>query len=197
MSKPADIKKQMEYYLGDLNLSKDDFFRDKIMEDKADGYVDLEVFQKCNAIKKMNLTIDDIAKACADSKTLELSKDKKKIRRAANQALPEKTGTLKKRDNKAQAKKEESKVEEPEGDVPVIRDEQGRIQFQVQDFENTLIIHFSTKDRDEKKDEDYKVNWKSFETMIKEKYDLLKVVYTRADKYEGDIAISSHKLNKA
>ena len=167
------------------------------MEDKADGYVDLEVFQKCNAIKKMNLTIDDIAKACADSKTLELSKDKKKIRRAANQALPEKTGTLKKRDNKAQAKKEESKVEEPEGDVPVIRDEQGRIQFQVQDFENTLIIHFSTKDRDEKKDEDYKVNWKSFETMIKEKYDLLKVVYTRADKYEGDIAISSHKLNKA
>ena len=123
MSKPADIKKQMEYYLGDLNLSKDDFFRVKIMEDKADGYIDLEVFQKCNAIKKMNLTIDDIAKACADSKTLELSKDKKKIRRAANKALPEKTGTLKKRDNKAQAKKEESKVEEPEGDVPVIRDE--------------------------------------------------------------------------
>ena len=32
---------------------------------------------------------------------------------------------------------------------------------------------------------------------IKEKYELLKVVYTRADKYEGDIAISSHKLNKA
>jgi hypothetical protein len=123
MSKPADIKKQMEYYLGDLNLSKDDFFRDKILEDKADGYVNLEVFQKCNAIKKMNLTIDEIAKACADSKALELSKDKKQIRRAANKALPEKTGTLKKRDNKAQAKKEESKVEEPEGDVPVIRDE--------------------------------------------------------------------------
>jgi len=123
MSKPADIKKQMEYYLGDLNLSKDDFFRDKILEDKSDGYVNLEVFQKCNAIKKMNLTIDEIAKACADSKALELSKDKKQIRRAANKALPEKTGTLKKRDNKAQAKKEESKVEEPEGDVPVIRDE--------------------------------------------------------------------------
>ena len=123
MSKPADIKKQMEYYLGGLNLSKDDFFRDKILEDKADGYVNLEVFQKCNAIKKMNLTIDEIAKACADSKALELSKDKKQIRRAANKALPEKTGTLKKRDNKAQAKKEESKVEEPEGDVPVIRDE--------------------------------------------------------------------------
>jgi len=33
--------------------------------------------------------------------------------------------------------------------------------------------------------------------MIKDKFDLLKVVYTRADKYEGDIAISSYKLNKA
>ena len=32
--------------------------------------------------------------------------------------------------------------------------------------------------------------------MIKEKYDKLKCVYTRADKYEGDIAISSYKLNK-
>lgn len=32
--------------------------------------------------------------------------------------------------------------------------------------------------------------------MIKEKYDKLKCVYTRADKYEGDIAISSYRLNK-
>jgi hypothetical protein len=32
--------------------------------------------------------------------------------------------------------------------------------------------------------------------MIKEKYEKLKVVYTRADKYEGDIAISSYRLNK-
>lgn len=123
MSKPADIKKQMEYYLGDMNLAKDDFFRNKIQEDATDGYVELEVFQKCNAIKKLNLTVEDIAKACADSKDVELSKDNKKIRRTGNKELPEKTGSLKKRDNKAQAKKEESKVEEEEVDVPVIRDE--------------------------------------------------------------------------
>lgn len=119
----ADIKKQMEYYLGDLNLAKDDFFRDKILEDKADGYVELDVFQKCNAIKKLNLTVAEIAKACADSKAVEISKDDKKIRRIGNKALPEKTGSLKKRDNKAQAKKEESKVEEEDVDVPIIRDE--------------------------------------------------------------------------
>ena len=33
--------------------------------------------------------------------------------------------------------------------------------------------------------------------MIKEKFPLLKNVYTRADKYEGDVAISSFKYNKA
>lgn len=123
MSKPADIKKQIEYYLGDANLSKDDFFRDKILEDKADGYIQLDIFQKCNAIKKMSITIDDIAKACKDSKDLELSKDLKKIRRTGNKALPEKTGSLKKRDAKASTKKEESKVEEPEEDIPIVRDE--------------------------------------------------------------------------
>jgi hypothetical protein len=123
MSKKAEIKKQMEYYLGDLNLAKDDFFREKILEDKADGFVSLEVFQKCNNIKKMSLSIEDIANACADSKLVEISEDKKKIRRTANKALPEKTGTLKKREAKASAKKEESKVEEPLVDEPVQRDD--------------------------------------------------------------------------
>lgn len=32
--------------------------------------------------------------------------------------------------------------------------------------------------------------------MIKDKFDRLKNVYTRADKYEGDFAISSHRYNK-
>jgi hypothetical protein len=126
MSK-ADIKKQMEYYLGDANLSKDDFFREKIQSGK-DGYVELEVFQKCNNIKKLNLKIEDIVAACADSKLLEVSKDKKMIRRVGNKELPEKTGSLKKRDTKANAKKEESKVEEVV-DEPILRDEQGRIIF--------------------------------------------------------------------
>jgi hypothetical protein len=60
MSKSAEIKRQMEYYLGDLNLAGDIFFRKKILEDKADGYIELDFFQKCNAIKNMNLTVADI-----------------------------------------------------------------------------------------------------------------------------------------
>jgi len=57
-------------------------------------------------------------------------------------------------------------------------------------------VHFKTEDQDAKADESYKVNWKDIEVMIKEKFAKLKNVYTRADKYEGDIAISSHKYNK-
>ena len=122
MSKTAETKKQMEYYLGDANLAKDDFFREKIEADKA-GYIDLELFQKCNNIKKLNLTIEDIATACKESKVLELSEDSKQIRRVGNKALPAKTGNMKKRDAKTQAKKEETKIEEVVHDEPVVRDE--------------------------------------------------------------------------
>ena len=86
--------------------------------------------------------------------------------------------------------------DDPEAETPVVRDEHGRIQFVNQDFENTLIVHFKTEDQDAKKDENYKVSWKDIETMIKDKFPLLKNVYTRSDKYEGDVAISSFKYNK-
>jgi hypothetical protein len=46
----------MEYYLGDENLSKDDFFRDQIQKNPKNGYVNLSVFLNCNKIKKMNIT---------------------------------------------------------------------------------------------------------------------------------------------
>jgi len=68
--------------------------------------------------------------------------------------------------------------------------------FEQKDFENTLIVYFVTKDKNEKEDVDYKVNWKDLEVLVKEKFDKLKVVYTRSDKYDGHLAISSNKLFK-
>ena len=67
----------------------------------------------------------------------------------------------------------------------------------VQDFENTLIVNFLTEDQDEKADAEYKVNWKDFEAYIKDNFDKLKVVYSRADQYEGQLAISSHRIDKS
>jgi hypothetical protein len=39
----AEIKKQMEYYLSDGNLAKDDFFRGKIESNKT-GYIQISLF---------------------------------------------------------------------------------------------------------------------------------------------------------
>ena len=70
----ADLRKQIEYYLGDTNLAKDDFFRDLISGGK-DGYVDIAAFLKCNKVKKMNASTQMIAEAVASSELLELNED--------------------------------------------------------------------------------------------------------------------------
>jgi hypothetical protein len=185
------IRKQIEYYLGDANLARDDFFRQQISDNK-DGYVKLSLFLNCNKIKSLDTNVEAIAEALAGSEELEMKEDKSAVRRVGNKALPEKTGTLKKREQKAVEKDEKKNGVEEE--VP-IRDEQGRVIFLTQDFENPIIVHFKTNDQDEAKDGEYKVNWKDLENMVKDKFDRLKVVYSRADKYEGDLAISSYKVN--
>ena len=160
-----EIQKQIEYYLGDKNLSKDDFFRDKITSGKG-GYIDLKLFLNCNKIKSMGIDVKMIVEACSESKEVEVSKDKKMIRRLDNKELPAKTGSMKKRDSKANGK-EESKAEklgkkvldEEEAEV-VARDDMGRIMFIPEDFdmENTLILHFKTDDQAEgDEDKNYKV----------------------------------------
>jgi hypothetical protein len=55
-----------------------------------------------------------------------------------------------------------------------------------------VIVHFKTADT---KDPTYKVNWKDVENAVKAQFPKLKIPYSRADPYEGDLAISSHRLN--
>lgn len=50
----AEIKKQVEYYLSDVNLQKDDFFRTQIKSNK-EGYLNFECILKCNKVKKMGV----------------------------------------------------------------------------------------------------------------------------------------------
>jgi hypothetical protein len=61
---------------------------------------------KCNKVKKLGVNkATQIVTALKDSKEVEISKDRLRIRRTGNAALPEKTGTTKKRDTKAEEKK--------------------------------------------------------------------------------------------
>jgi hypothetical protein len=55
-----------------------------------------------------------------------------------------------------------------------------------------LIIHF----KPENVDESFKADWKQVERAVKEKYPALKLVYSRADPQEGDLAFSQLRLKK-
>ena len=61
--------------MGDLNLAKDDFFREEISKAK-DGYIDLALILKCNKIKKLGINkATQVVKACKDSKLVEFTKN--------------------------------------------------------------------------------------------------------------------------
>ena len=46
------------------------------------------------------------------------------------------------------------------------------------------------------KDEEFKVDWKQVEAAVKEKYPGLKLVYSRADPHEGQLAFSQLRINQ-
>lgn len=54
-----------------------------------------------------------------------------------------------------------------------------------------IIVHFKTEEA-----KDFKVNWKEVENAVKKEFPKLKIPYSRADPFEGDLAISSYRLNQ-
>lgn len=74
----ASILKLMEFYFSDANLNKDRFLN-KLID--ANPYVDLSVFLKFNKIRNLTDETSRIAKALSNSTILELSDDKKRVKR--------------------------------------------------------------------------------------------------------------------
>lgn len=102
---------------------------------------------------------------------------------------------VKKRDAKAadkEDKKEEKKNEEDK--LPEL-DNRGNPILANADFENPIIIHFKTAATPA--DPTFKVSWKDVEQTVRHDFPRLKIVYSRADQYEGDLAVSSHRPNSA
>ena len=186
----AEIKKQVEYYLSDKNLAQDKFFNEKFRESK-NGWIDISNILNCNKVKQMKLKspVDEIAEACKDSEEVEVDVAKKLIKRKGEKAVP--ALAAKKRDSKA-AEKEEVKKEETKEDALPQLDERGNPILSNADFENPIIIHFKTAAT-----EGFKVNWKEVEQTVRKDFPRLKIVYSRADPHDGDLAISSHRLNGA
>jgi hypothetical protein len=186
MSK-ADITKQVEYYLSDLNLKKDKFFHSKISESE-DGWLSIAVLLNCNKLKQLKIKAQVIADSCKDSTAVEVSDDGQSVRRKDNKALPALETGSRRREDKA-ASKEEAKGEEEEKEEEVF---DGFLMEE--DFNSPHIIRFTTVDKVEA---DTKVDWKGIVEKVKEKCPRIKVAYVRSDATSGEIAISKHKLQKA
>ncbi|RNA27128.1 lupus La [Brachionus plicatilis] len=81
------IVKQIEYYFGDINLSKDKFLQEETQKDS--GWVPLETMVKFNRLKQLttdyNVIIDALKNSTSD--LLEIDEENLKIRRA--KPLPE------------------------------------------------------------------------------------------------------------
>ncbi|XP_070569464.1 lupus La protein-like [Ptychodera flava] len=90
----SKIIRQIEYYFGDINLRKDKFLQEKISED--DGWVALETLTTFNRLRQLSSDHDVIVTALQKSKSglIEISEDKKKIRRSVSNPLPEDSDEL-------------------------------------------------------------------------------------------------------
>ncbi|XP_069680671.1 la-related protein 7 [Periplaneta americana] len=70
------IRKQMEFYFSDANITKDRFLGKLIMEDP---HVDLSIFIRFNKIRALTTNITDIAKALRNSEVLSVTEDGTKV----------------------------------------------------------------------------------------------------------------------
>lgn len=182
VSNSAEIRTQIEYYLSDKNLIKDKFFREQIQTAK-DGYIELAHFLNCKKVQAAKWTKEDIKMACSGSEELELKGDT--IRRKGNRALPDKQQIEnKKRDQKAQEKRE--KLEQAEDEF----DQDGKIILHEKDFENPIIVTFEAKTKD------LKVDWKSIEKAVREAHPKLKLIYSRKEENTGQLAFSQLRLRR-
>lgn len=107
MIQPDEIRTQVEYYLSDNNLKKDEFFYTKILENDQ-GWVEITHFLNCNKIKNMGISKDSIIEAAKTSAEIEADPTGEKLRRKDNKALPE--TTFKSKKLKVQGKPEGSNL---------------------------------------------------------------------------------------
>lgn len=106
---------------------------------------------------------------------------------------------MRKRDEKASDKKDAKEGANGHAKGSLEEDEygeDGKVILVEKDFDNPLIVHFKVEDLNKEEAEGFKVDWKEVERTIKEKFPKLKLVYSRADPHEGDLAFSNLRLKK-
>ncbi|XP_015179070.1 PREDICTED: la protein homolog [Polistes dominula] len=80
------IKDQIEFYFGDVNMQRDKFLTEQIKLEN--GWIPLTVMLNFNMLATMTTNCDVIVKALESSELIEVSEDKTKIRRSPKFPLP-------------------------------------------------------------------------------------------------------------
>ncbi|KAH0951684.1 hypothetical protein HN011_012258 [Eciton burchellii] len=81
------IKSQVEYYFGNVNLHKDKFLIEQTKLDE--GWVPMTVMLNFKLLANLSKNVNVILKALETSDLVEISQDRKKIRRSSKHPLPE------------------------------------------------------------------------------------------------------------
>ncbi|KAK5875970.1 hypothetical protein CesoFtcFv8_026991 [Champsocephalus esox] len=76
----GDVKKQVEFWFGDVNLHKDRFLK-KLIDESDDGYVDVSVLASFNRMKRLTTDTKLIARAVKNSSVVEVNFEGDKVRR--------------------------------------------------------------------------------------------------------------------
>ncbi|XP_011504265.1 PREDICTED: la protein homolog [Ceratosolen solmsi marchali] len=80
------IRKQVEFYFGDVNMQRDKFL---IEQSKLDnGWIPMTIMLNFKMLSSLSKSFDVILKALENSDLIEVSVDKKKIRRTLEKPLP-------------------------------------------------------------------------------------------------------------
>lgn len=81
------IKDQVEYYFGNVNMQRDKFLIEQTKLDE--GWIPMTVMLNFKKLATLSKNVDVILKALESSDLIEISEDKKKIRRSPTYPLPE------------------------------------------------------------------------------------------------------------
>jgi len=81
------IKAQVEYYFGNVNMQKDKFLIEQTKLDE--GWIPMTIMLNFKMLAALSKSVDVILKALETSDLMEISEDKKKIRRSLKHPLPE------------------------------------------------------------------------------------------------------------
>ncbi|XP_011064336.1 PREDICTED: la protein homolog [Acromyrmex echinatior] len=83
----AKIKTQIEYYFGNVNMQRDKFLIEQTKLDE--GWIPMTIMLNFKMLAALSKDVDVILKALETSDLMEISEDKKKIRRSPKHPLPE------------------------------------------------------------------------------------------------------------